>query len=98
MPERDLQCDVAAVAVAEEVGLPEVQVPEQSNRVLGGLLEEKGRSTSAVWPCPCCSKAITCRVFETRGINLPNEVSMVEPPPWSNTSGTPSLAGLPWIS
>ena len=39
MPERDLQCDVAAVAVAEEVGLREVQVPEQSNGVLGGLLE-----------------------------------------------------------
>src|SRR5207248_1923227 len=42
MPERDLQCDVAAVAVAEQVGLLEVQVPEQSNGVLGGLLEGEG--------------------------------------------------------
>src|SRR5712671_931567 len=39
MTERDLQRDVTAVAVAEEVGLRDVQVPEQRDGVLGGLFE-----------------------------------------------------------
>jgi len=51
-------------------------------------------STSAVRPCPCCSKAITCRVRASGGSSRANEVWMVEPPPWSSTSGRP----LPWIS
>src|SRR5256712_13869822 len=42
MPERDLQRDVAAVAVAEEVCLCDVEVPEQRDRVFGGLLEGEG--------------------------------------------------------
>src|SRR5207245_8991560 len=42
MPERDLQRDVTAVAVAEEVGLRGVQVPEQRDRSLGGLRGGEG--------------------------------------------------------
>src|SRR6266850_1705067 len=42
MPERDLQRDVTAVAVAEEVGLRDLQVAEQRDGVLRGLLEREG--------------------------------------------------------
>src|SRR2546430_11128005 len=42
MPERDLQRDVTAVAVAEEVGLRDMQVPEQLDGILGGSLEGEG--------------------------------------------------------
>ena len=42
MPQGDLQRDLAAVAVSEEVGLGDVQVLEQRDGVIGGLREGEG--------------------------------------------------------
>src|SRR5438270_13597765 len=42
MPERDLQRDVTAVAVPEEVGLLDVQIPEERDGVVGRLPEGEG--------------------------------------------------------
>src|SRR5713101_8631235 len=98
MRERDHQRDVTAVAVAEEVGLRDVQVPEQGDGVLGGLLEGEGAvHVGGVAVSLLLERDHLSRLRDERD-ELPNEVSMVEPPPWSSTSGTPSFAGLPWIS
>ena len=41
MPERDLDRDVSAVAVPEQIGLFDVEVAQESDGLLGGLLERE---------------------------------------------------------
>jgi len=99
MPECDLQRDLAAVAVAEEVGLRDVQVAEQRDGVLGRLVEGEGAVQVPRVAVSLLLERDSPVAPSRRGaMSLPNEVSRVEPPPWSSTSGTPSFAGLPWIS
>src|ERR687890_235125 len=52
--------------------------------------QEKGRSTSAVWPCPCSSTATTRRPVASRSRTSPN-ASTTPKPPCTTTSGVP-----PW--
>src|ERR671921_491777 len=54
--------------------------------------QEKGRSTSAVWPCPCSSTATTRRPVASRSRTSPN-ASTTPKPPCTTTSGVPPCPG-----
>jgi len=90
MPERDLQRDVTAVAVAEEVGLRDVQVPSRataSRRI--ARRRRAGHVRGVAMPLLLERDHLSCLGDERD--ELAERVSMVEPPPWSSTSGTPIL-------
>ncbi len=81
MPDGDLQCDARAVAEAEEIGLRDLQLPQQPRDIVGRTLERDrliaiGRASMTLL-VECDDAAVRARNGSTR----PKFESIVEPPP-----------------
>jgi hypothetical protein len=94
MPDRQLDCDAGAHAVAVDVGVLDLQASQQPGPVIRHLLVAQGALDVGRASVRLLFDRYHRRVSANAGRTSSKLVSIVDIAPWSKTSGLPA----PWTS